>query len=293
MLAISILVHESPDVVLDQLKNVKKFIENCEVILHINRNSLSSFKLSMHWNEIKSLSLVNPNSLIVGRHDLIQAHNENFYFAKRQLGNFSHFCLHASNDMFIKNGVEKYVANNECGFHNLEVHPNMGWSVESRMRHDPQFKLMCEHACVETIMGSQLEGSFYSKDLFDGMLKVIEKFFNRSEISSYMTKSSSDMNNTLYAREELYYPTLAYKFCKKSAYPYLYSEVNASFRNGNAISIEAVKSIVENTIEEKDCFDVTRYKGKQLYDKSNLYAVKRVPRNYDDSLRSYIRNLKS
>jgi hypothetical protein len=294
MIAISILVHESPDVVVDQLQNIKKFLPNSTIILHINKLCKNHFVESSSWNDLQNLSLVNSHSLQVGHHDIIQAHNENFRFACKVLGNaFSKFCLHASNDMFVKGGAENYIYSHECGFNTFETYENMQWTPHIRSLHDFQLKLIMKDLSIEKVKFSQPEGVFYSKDIFQEMLRIMDKHFNRDEISNYMTKSPGDKNNTLYAREEIYYPTLASKLTKDICFPYLYSEV-MTYDKGSSyekISIERIQSIIENNLTEYDCIQTRLANNEKMYDQEKIYAVKRVARKYDDKVRNFIRGL--
>lgn len=290
MIIFSILAHQGKDVLFDQLINFKKFCPGSNFVVHINKNSELFLQKNKIIESLPSNCHVNKVSLKVDRHDIIQAHIENFRYCERVFGKIvSHFCIHASNDMMVRSGLESYIFSHECGVHQLKNYEEMPhWTPYIRSKFDPQFVEMCKYVGAKDTFGSQPEGTFYKTELFEEMCNIVEKYFDREKISSYMTKDKEDTNNTLYAREELYFPTLASKLSNNIAYPYLYSEVVAAQRK---ITPQLINSIRNCSISQDDCLEMHRFKEIQIYDKENLYAVKRVSRNMNDNLRQFIRKL--
>jgi len=286
----SILAHENIETIVDQVQNFIKFCPNSLVVLHLSANSKILDQKKKLIDILPDECLTNPTSIFVDRHDLIQGHISNFRHVREILGReLGYFCLHASNDMIVKSGLESYVFSHECGVHQLKNYEEMpSWTPYIRSKFDPQFVEMCKYVGAKDTFGSQPEGTFYKAELFEEMCNIVEKYFDREKISSYMTKDKEDTNNTLYAREELYFPTLASRLSNDIVYPYLYSEVVAAQRK---ITIHLINSIRDCSISLGDCLETHRFKGIQIYDKENLYAVKRIPRRIDDDLRQFIRSL--
>jgi len=296
MIAFSILAHQNIEILFDQLNNFKKFCPNSCFIVHINKASELFPRKEEIVRKLTSQCHVNDTSIVIGRHDLIQAHNENFLYCEREFGkSISHFCLHASNDMFVKSGVESYINSYECGFSQFDTHEKMEWTPYRRSKHDEQFKSICKEINVNNSKFSQPEGTFYSFDVFKEMLRIMNNHFDRTKIMSYMTKSETDTNNTLYAREEIYYPTIASHLTKNIGYPYLYSEVMTCNKSPEyaTISIERIKKIIEGSLTEFDCSATRLVKSgnEKMYDKNNLYAVKRISFNFNDKVRTFIRGI--
>lgn len=289
-IVISLLVHEQPLVVIDQLQNIKKFVPNSITIVHINRCFSGDPRLIIEY-AIDSSVLINENFLAVGWADLIQAHNSNFRYAKQQLGQaFDKFCLHASNDLFVRSGVESYINSHHCGVNTFVTHKDMQWTPRRRAEHDDQLRDMLNYVGSDSICCSQPEGTFYDVTLFEEINRVIDLFFVRDKIKSYQTKNDNDHNNTLYAREEVYYPTLAKQLSTQITFPYVFSEVmswpRVSIDNNLIDQVRNITTPAEYCLERR-LFE----KQQQLYDRDFLFGVKRIQRKIDDPVREYVRRL--
>ena len=113
------------------------------------------------------------------------------------------------------------------------------------------------------IYWSQIEGSYYKSEIFDSICDVIDKHFD------YKTIDKDD----LYAREEVYFPTVFWglykgsdtiKVDKKGMFTFVpWQRVGISVNIGEAI-----------------------WHSKN---ESDIFCIKRVARKLEDSVRSYIR----
>ena len=104
--AVSILAHEKPAIVLDQIENFRRYLPDSAIFLHLH--------VKFDWEgapyDFSQLDgvFVNPNPLPTQWGNLHHAHNSNFHFAEKQL-NFDHFLLHSSSDLFVRQGATQYI----------------------------------------------------------------------------------------------------------------------------------------------------------------------------------------
>lgn len=275
-ICISIPVHERPDVIYDQIVNMKKFLgtQNVAFVLHISKSYKEPWlKLPFrkyHYENIENV-FINPTSFPTQKGNLVHIHNSNFKFAKQEIP-FDYFCLHASNDMYVRKGGDSYIQEKEYGIHQAPTSPEMPWKQAIHAHQDRDLLKMMRHLKIETIYGTQPEGIFFTSELFEEMQTVIDQFY-------------SFENSTFYCREEIYYSTLIQKWVTKVHPPLLYSELCRK-----KVSEKLIEEINRGNLKEPetDHNGVGQYK---LYDFSNLYAVKRVPRKYSHPLRRQIRSL--
>jgi hypothetical protein len=125
---------------------------------------------------------------------------------------------------------------------------------------------------TDKIIGTQPEGIFFEKDIFGEMVNIIDKNYQFGNFEHY-------------CREEIYYSTMISKFTNKIGTPLLYSELCRK-----KIDKKIIKSINNGNYHE-DGVDNNGVGTYQLYDFDNIYAVKRINRKYNDSLRKLIRSL--
>jgi len=283
----SLLVHENEQVVINQIENINKFAPGALIVAHVNERFNGKVSPLFLYQKENQSFFVNDQRLVLQWADLIQAHNSNFQYAKKTFGKFSHFCLEASNDMFVRPGVLNYVTQREHGSQMIKTYDDMQWTSYRRTKHDPQLKRMMDFFGVTEILGSQPEGNFYSYELYEELFRVIDMFFDHSQISNFRTKDDNDSSNALYPREEIYFPTLAQKLNPNPATPYVFSEAMVVIN----ITPTLIESIRNETISPELCVD-HRFKGEaRLYYPSGLFAVKRVPRNMHSDIRKFINEL--
>jgi hypothetical protein len=109
----SITCHESPDCVIDLLRNIRYFNKDIKylVIIQINNNLYNYFtknpNLLLEFSELIINDYVNNNTLHT--YDLIEAHCKNFEKVKDI--NFKYFCLLSSNCLFKKEITKDFLDN--------------------------------------------------------------------------------------------------------------------------------------------------------------------------------------
>ena len=328
-ICISIPVHERPDVIRDQILNFRFYLPNCIIVLHKSRNFIETVSHGS-FDDLAKIEgvFVNPVSLPTWSRwgSFAHVHNSNFEFAHKNL-DFDYFCLHASNDMFVKAGAKDYIARFDCGNHNALLEKDSGWALAEKIFADPDLKKIMESVNLQDICGSQVEGMFFRREIFAEMIKIIERFYDFSNV---------DLN---YERAEVYYPTLARKFATSFGMPYVFSSVVANIPEnlfevvelirGDKLSKAALASIYRNyrprlNVKISSFADLKTFaikKGKELvkalikcgkarnlsgfrfdiesisqsidsiYKPENTFAIKRVDRVFDDPLRTKIREM--
>lgn len=255
---ISIPVHEAPEVVEDQLNNIKKFVNNSCVILHASahkpefynqiKNLINKFADFAFLNSISyDTHAPGENANVTG---LGTVHCSNFRYIENLI-DFDYFALETSNDMFVRKGVEILWNNYDVGCATIK-------SNATSYRNDGEkyiIELASKYIKFETIEIHAPEGTFYPKNIF-------------KEISHIVL----DKINYFRCGEEIIIPSLAFNIDKT-----LYDK--------NCNSSYVFHNWKDGYVKKEDIISVKN--GEKL----NKYSVKRVPRNMNDDCRLFIREI--
>ena len=266
---ISIPVHEKTEVVIDQIFNYKFFCPNCGIVLHISKsfNWQDSFHNEKEFRFLLSQFenvFVNPKSLNTLWGDIIHAHILNFEYIS-QVADFEYFSMGSSNDLFIRRMPN--FKNFDASFSGKKFNAAASaddeiWYWDKQCRNDKYLMeiLKSNGATLYDVIQSQIEGSCYSKTLFQEIVTAIKKHYGENEVS--------DKNKVIYPREEVYFPTLANLFNKNG---------NLKFNDNNYTFIAWGKPGMIPTVQEITDIANGKMEGK--------YSIKRVLRTLDDKLR--------
>lgn len=213
-LVISIPVHEKPDVIQNQILNFHKYIPDSIIVLHVSKGFFD--KHSLDEIGYQRNVYINPTHLDTKWSNIIQTHISNYEFIRNQL-DFDYFILHASNDMYIRSGFEQYIQNYEAGFNIRKViKQDSHWWPGNAAFQDIQLKKIMQ-ACGQTmIIASQVESSFYRKDVMEKIYHILKLF------------QCDFARDLVYPREEIYFPTIASSLVSwsKIGYTTTFSEVH-------------------------------------------------------------------
>ena len=324
-IVVSIPVHEQSEVVLNQVNNIKKYVSDVVIVLHTSMDFCEEFDefFNEHKKEFDDV-FVNPTHIYVewGDGALMDVHVSNFNYISSFM-DFDYYILHASNDMYVKRGLEEYISKYDAGFQRHIIKEPSQWWPGNKAIKDGQLYYMMDEVGSESLVASQVEGSFYKKNIFQDIVDVIGK-------SEFLRDKGLK-----YTREEIVFPTIANALIEKEkiGYPTVFSEVHTfdrmlwktrhitwgifhrsglyriiprykyeqlEQRNEEKLAasinwkispfvvkkiIQSNKSFIRKNMYLND--DRTVY---QLYD-GNLYSVKRVNRDIKDKLRTYINSL--
>ena len=320
-IVISIPVHEKPEVVNDQVRNFQKFIPGVILVVHVSYDFLREHPIS----EIKQVEglYINPEHLDTAWGDILQAHLSNFHYISEQI-DFDYFVLHASNDMYIRKGLADYIERFDAGFqfHEISRKGSLWWPGDIAIE-DEQLRKIMEACGQKTIIATQVEGSFYKKELMEKIVSIISRVYNPRE------------QRDSYTREECYFSTVAASLTERDhvGFPTTFSEVHRFDRvewkiqrflmliyRGSKLdrvipfcwyhrgrmkyirylmiarfyrtTPKVVKKVLTNEREyiSKNSFLDDGFGRYRLYD-GNLFSVKRVARKMDDPVRQFIMQL--
>ncbi len=305
---ISIPIHEAAEVACNQADNIKKYVPNALIVFHICKSYGNNEEIALLRQ--KENVVINPIRLETAWGDIIETHISNFLYAKDHYV-FQYFLMHSSNDMYVRSGIEEYIFRYKAGFNFREIeNKNSYWIVAHAARED---MLLNRIANGGIKYASQIEGSFYSFDIMDEIVTVLQKHMP-------FKKSKKP-----YTREELLFSTVAAKLLEQGQVgrPTTFSEVHRFDRiyQNYCINKEKILGQKDGLVCIDDIFrrclfrskiyritkkDIYRIKDKDveyiqkngciddgnginyLYDGANVFSVKRVPRNLKNRLRRFI-----
>ena len=274
---VSLAVHEQPAVVVGQLRNLIRYLDDPLIVLHISRE----FDVREQDFAISDRVVINPvrHSTVWGSGILAFVHLQNVRYALNR-HECNYVVFHSSNDLFVREGVESYMEGHAAGGRTNTVD---GWSWESACRSDhPLKRFMQQHQLTRALHG-QLEGSYYRSDVFEDMLEKMDtleqhvSLMRLSRHSLMRRKVPMLFRNPHYPREEVYFPmALAACGLRPDTGPYTYMNWNHGL-DLSQVTIDAVRRRNYSALPDY-----------VLAGSDELFAVKRVPRRLDDSLRQYI-----
>ncbi|ADL32892.1 hypothetical protein bpr_I0142 [Butyrivibrio proteoclasticus B316] len=328
--AISIPVHEKPDVVIDQINNIKKYVPDAVLVIHVS-SELKEYADLERFIANENSVYMNPEHLMCGWGKIIDAHISNYKYL-RSITDFDYIMFHASNDMYIRKGVEKYISQFDAGFHVHKVFKISRWWPSVCALEDPVVAEILHLIDEDSIVATQVESSFYSRVLFDEIVETIE---NARALTAQNTRLNYEKN---YTREEVYFSTIANHLMLERGlhrgFPTTYSEVHdfdralwkkqhvtwgiyhrlglnkliprASYdkfekdysdrfaeKNKTALTVHKVKKLIKNpsAFLKTHLFLNDSVARYRLYGEE-IFSVKRVPRDINNPLRVYINELK-
>jgi len=253
----SLIVHESPECVLDMISNIylanKK--QKVYVIIHCNREM---YILLTHMTKNNPSLLehfrINPQFFDkkLYQKDLMNAHYQNFQYMKKSGYIFDYFCLLASNCLFVKpfdmNEIREnildeneYTQSSENGLRN--------WDFERKTFMNKNLIEFFLHHKMKIIHEAH-EGAIYKRNVFDKIIHYTRRFELMKKI------------RTRIPVEELLLPVLENYICNGL--------------NPRICKVYWDRKNFTPTIEDINM-------------KEN-YMVKRIDRKLNDRLRVYIRN---
>ena len=313
MLYISIPVHENVQVVLSQCRNIVFYTE-AVVILHAsNQHFQTKIRESVLKQHLESRIWVNTKSIKTAWGNIFAAHIENLRFLKNTglLLDSDRIAFHASNDMFIKKGVESYIKTTTRSIYTPRIYEREAyWWPANKARED---EVLCNAMEAQfgknwLLVGGQLEGSVYTWKILEKLIIWYDKFLG------------TQPDTGCYPREEIIFPSFAFNLGDvPEKEVYLYSEVHKYdsivykyFRKIDNFKIipsalrYLMKKIVSAGLRRLSFLyklkleDVKhgRYARVCVYDKActwyangsdmPIYAIKRVPRSINNDIRKYL-----
>jgi len=174
VLLFSIPVHEQQDIIQNHIENILKHNPGAKIMLHVN----------ISFNSFDKTRINYPNVFINSKQfsyhhgsGLAWIHVQNYLEAINLNIEFDHFCIIASNEMFIRGGLLEYAEKNKNGLQTVENSPDAGWHIFQNINFEQRegFRDICAHLNTTKIYGGQAEGNFFEKEIF---AKIADIFIN-------------------------------------------------------------------------------------------------------------------
>ena len=276
-----------PAVINNNLDNYFKFNPGCNVVMHVNAE-YEDFE----WEDRPNV-LVSPKRFII-KHGQCQLASilTMFKHAVDSGIDFDYVTINHSGEMYVKPGAYEYMKQFDIGIWHAP------WSeVKNKtIQQWPPFQLMAQELNrgfdffdrlvepnINNYCASQLEGSFYSRDVFQ---KIYDWFATRFDIDR--------LNDWPVYMEELMIPTLAFHLSDGT----VGTPVCAFYIEGGHKTLDDW-NYVQGVIDNKNTIvwgsDNLPFWGDRIlgtYTQSkDLYTIKRINRIIDDPIRVAITNL--
>lgn len=263
-LVISIPVHIRAEVVIDQIVNLKHFCPTSAVVIHISngfnwKDSLLSEEEFLSIVQSFENVFINSTRLNTAFADIVHTHVSNFEYITRVL-DFEYFGMSASNELFVR--AMPPIKDGDANFGKciLEKCLESAWHNKT-LKDDYLYKILDYlGANFSDVLKSQIEGSFYSKGVFQRIVDVINKFYSYEDVWN--------KNRIVYPREEIYYPTIANILNKDKSLKVIQPNYTCVFwaNKGYLPTTEQIMNVVQ---------------GKM----NGSYSIKRVLRDINDPVR--------
>jgi hypothetical protein len=153
----SILVHECPDVVEDQIKNIHYFNPNCEIVLHCNEQ-IGKFEFDN--------AITNPNRYPTQwGHSMFGVHVSNFLTVQDY--EFEYICMLSSNELFFRTGAYDYMKQFDCGIQQTD---------NCSHQYGSQYGRVMELSAQTGLhpYTSQIEGVFLKKSIMCDLIQTLK-----------------------------------------------------------------------------------------------------------------------
>ena len=325
---ISIPIHERPDVVLDQIRNINHYFPEAEFVLHINKAFFEKYNTST-LEGIPGVYL-NTTHLQTEWGNLLPPHLTNIDYLEDNNIQYDYLVFHSSNDLYVRTGASDYIQKYDAGFflHYLPQKYTYWWPCE-KIYEDTDLDVCMSYMGQTRHVVSQIEGSFYKHKIVRQIMNCIHKALENGKFDM----SSGGVSR---AREEAFFPTLAECLIpnERIGRPFVFSEVHRfdrklwsdfqradsqysrwghyllpkrvynklksyyndfRFKQGAYETtpeiVDKIRRLDEKYVEENRFLDDGVSKFELYHNAASLFAVKRVKREYDDPLRKYIRDL--
>jgi hypothetical protein len=268
-------VHENNDVIRITIDNVRSYIQNFTIVLHVSE-TFADFDWSIRDLPNVLINPIRQQTLVWG--NFLGIHLSNHRHAVASGIKYSRFCILHTTEMFVKHGLESSISN----------HSHALWYNRSTMPRNtewPQLQIATESGMFYGIfpndswyIGCQIEGTWYS-------IELMEKIYNLvSNKKPWMLSSK-----ITWPLEEVAFPSLANFFSNDGEYGNPYC---AYFLPDRPTSIDDVDNVIfDQPVKLWMPNGWLKPNPPILTSSVDKYSVKRIDRNSNDAVRQYIVNL--
>lgn len=302
--AISILVHEQIEVVIDQCLNFEAFAPDSLIMLHVSASA--SFEKGPLQKGLEESgcrrTIVNPVSLPTGWGSIINAHLANI----RALEAFCHphamIALNASNDMLLR----RLSAQNEADsarFELREISPTSVWYTGRQFGQSAAFSALVRKLGCSQMVGSQIEGSTYP---LDTLLRLADRMEPMRELLPELPGVAEEVVFPTWALQHLGEPRRQpFILFRASRMTGLAARlIPPGMRGGGRADIaqkaanriasylfppDAARGDIDAVAAGRPLAPAAWPHGLGRSHPAIFHGIKRIARRYDDPLRTYIR----
>lgn len=277
-IVLSLPVHERPDMVRDQLENIRFFCPEATVVLHVSQGATAPRDEFLRQCDMPNV-IINPRSLeTVWGHGILHTHIANFEHASELGLDFDKIAMISSNEMLVKPGLAAHIHKHELGAQTEIFDWVTDWHLfKQEMLDDPRVKLFLGKLGLPLFFGGQAEGQFFTREAFGFMARLYQQVY--------------PMGPCGFVTEEMIPPTIAAYLCltgKTAALPFTLCDY--------CLNIQVNSEIVDHVRRENGALMARRiprtlrspHVGSSVL--NQVFSIKRVPREPCE-LRSYIRGL--
>lgn len=255
------LVYKDLDVVEDMINNIKRFVKNPIIVIHVNE-IFDSFNMK-RFSNIKDV-YINNNRFSHGQYDTkTKALVSNRDYLINNNIDFDYEIIFYPKMLFIKKGIEEYLVGADLCMPtpDQDKRDRMEFALNTKMDVFTEEEKIYFNKGIEKFL---VEGLSYSKTLSDKIYDLI--------------KSTSLYERTGHCYEEFIFPTVAKHFASSiKNYPGIISYWE--------LSEEDLKKIINKKITEFTSF----FTDNQAVD--NIYFIHKVEYGYGNNIRRVIRSI--
>lgn len=306
-LYISLLVHEKPEVILDQLRNFRRFVPGATIVIHL---SLGFDFPEDFIPEAIGLGQVhfNPRRVATNKVNLLYPHLLNVrHILTLGPAETDFISFQASNDLLVRGGLEAHLQGYDIGYFSDGLLDEKNEPIyASNVHTDKPFLALCAALNCRAIIKSQIEGLYAQVRHLRSVLKIIDD-------------AGFDMAaKRTYFAEEVMLPTLLHHVTAmenvRIGLPYILSEIAIQMKYievrhrllgynvcarilGRILKTVGPSRITTGLIDRIRAGDLGFYRfygtgiGVRRFDARSSFGVKRVSREINDPLRKYIAGL--
>lgn len=274
----SLPVHERPDIVRDQILNIKKFCPDAIICIHVSKlveAEKYEFEKQCDFDDV----YINDVSYET-RHGkgLLNIHVANYEYAAKRNVKADKIAFLSSNELLIKPGLSTFTSSYVLGSQTEIYQDSADWHLfRPQVRDDQRVQNFLKLLELPVYFGGQAEGQFFNVDIFEKIAELYKACFGMG-IAGFET-------------EEIIPSTFAARLCisgSRSALPITLCDycsnisINEQLINyvragsGSIYGLKVPRALRSPHI------------GSFVMD--NIFSVKRVPRT-ECELRTFIRDL--
>lgn len=169
----SLPVHEKPEIVRDQVENIRYFCPDSIIAIHISEGASEQkeeFRKACKFDNV----LINPSSYETKWcHGLMHTHVSNFIYAHERGSSFEKIVFLSSNEMLIKHGLNEHVAKYAMGCQTQIYDATANWGgFRTDVMSDRGMRKFLDGLELPHYFGGQAEGQFYNSRIFARMARL-------------------------------------------------------------------------------------------------------------------------